>query len=634
MKLLVKILLGFTIIIGALVIAIPLVFSVDDLIDPATEHVERLTGRTLTVSGEKRFALFPSLSIELNGISFSNAVGGSREHMLQLEQLDIHIPWTTLLSGELSVERFVLRNPQILLEVNSDGVANWDLFGPETATGEQNPESASGLPAGFDLSLGEVAIYGGTLVYLDASTETRFDLSDLELSIALPSLNQTLQLSGSVTHLNQAMELEVTVTTPNAALSGDAFDLALTLDSALLNAGFSGQIGSNTETVTGDLFLKGKSVKQLAAWQGIELEASAEAFNAFKLDGTINWVNDTLSVQPLSAELDALQLTGTAALTLSDTPVVVANVELGELDLNPYLPAPVVDEVDATAPGQPVVWDEAAVDLSALDALNADITLSTTGLIARDITLGRSALRAQLQSSRLSLVLSDFQAYSGSGQGSISVDATRTPYRINTQFELRDVAAQPLLTDAVGFDKLSGTGMLSWALQTSGNSQADFISALDGNLGFSFSNGAIRGANLAALVRSANSLISGDFSGINLDKNFDSAASTDFSELSGSLVFADGVGTNSDLSMASPLVRVSGAGTIDLPRTRIDYLAKTRLVSSIEGQAASDNGKGVAIPVQIKGQFHDLKIKPRVDDAVKDKTIDKLKKKFFGGFNQ
>lgn len=53
---------------------------------------------------------------------------GSRPDMFAMEQLAVHIPWLSALSGEAKLERFVINNPKIILETDKQGNANWQLL--------------------------------------------------------------------------------------------------------------------------------------------------------------------------------------------------------------------------------------------------------------------------------------------------------------------------------------------------------------------------------------------------------------------------------------------------------------------------------------------------------------------------
>ena len=105
---------------------------------------------------------------------------------------------------------------------------------------------------------------------------------------------------------------------------------------------------------------------------------------------------------------------------------------------------------------------------------------------------------------------------------------------MNTSFSFEGIQAEPLLSDAVGFDKLMGKGELTIALNTQGQSQKEFVNALHGAIGFGFKDGAVKGANIAAMVRSAEQLMHGgglDAKGV--QQGVDYADKPDISALNG-----------------------------------------------------------------------------------------------------
>lgn len=60
----------------------------------------------------------------------------------------------------------------------------------------------------------------------------------------------------------------------------------------------------------------------------------------------------------------------------------------------------------------------------------------------------------------------------------VTINAQNTPYKIATNFDLDKIDAQPLLSDAAGFDKLMGKGSLNWNLTTAGQSQKRLLTRL------------------------------------------------------------------------------------------------------------------------------------------------------------
>ena len=442
--------------------------------------------------------------------------------------------------------------------------------------------------------------------------------------------------------MGERFELDVTLDTPVKVIEGATFNVSTEVDSRLVDMTFKGAIAEMGQDVQGQLSISGDSVKNIANWQGVDLNAKDNAFNAFNVKGAMHLQGDKFKLTELLATLDELQIKGKSDINLGNRLAVNADIDLGMLDLNPYLPEGVAKEAQPLpaedAPAQPIVWDDTKIDLSGLNALDASVVVRSSGLKAKKITLGENQFTVNLKNAVAKVSLDKFVAYEGNGKGVITLNAKQAPYAISTNFALDKIDAQPLLTDAAGFDKLMGKGSLNWNLTTTGQSQKSFINALNGKLAFEFADGAVKGANIAEMVRKAKELIKGNLGAVSegLDTGFDNSEQTDFSALTGSFNFTNGVGENRDLSLLSPLIRISGAGKVDLPMTNVDYRLVTGIVDSIEGQGTTDDSTGFKIPLRIKGPFHDVGYSLDVSDAakeeVKEKAKDKIKDKLKGLF--
>ena len=91
----------------------------------------------------------------------------------------------------------------------------------------------------------------------------------------------------------------------------------------------------------------------------------------------------------------------------------------------------------------------------------------------------------------------------------------------------------------------------------------------------------------------------------------------------------NGVIRNQDLAAKSPLLRVEGKGSVDLPKEALDYLVTAKVIGSLEGQGGKGlaDVRGVAIPVQVAGTFAKPSYKIRLDEALREVAEDKVKEK-------
>jgi len=84
-----------------------------------------------------------------------------------------------------------------------------------------------------------------------------------------------------------------------------------------------------------------------------------------------------------------------------------------------------------------------------------------------------------------------------------------------------------------------------------------------------------------------------------------------FTEMKGTLVFNNGVASNTDLIIKSPLFRISGNGTADMVAQTMNYLMNVSVVGGAQGQGGEGwvELKGLSIPIRITGRFESLRYK-------------------------
>jgi AsmA protein len=126
---------------------------------------------------------------------------------------------------------------------------------------------------------------------------------------------------------------------------------------------------------------------------------------------------------------------------------------------------------------------------------------------------------------------------------------------------------------------------------------------MQGTAFVNFQDGAIRGINIAQMIRS---LTSGTLSGWQDSE----AQSTDLSQLSASFRIDKGQAVTTDLNLIGPLVRVTGAGTIALDTKMMGFRVEPKLVMTTEGQGRASEPVGFGIPVMIQGSWSQPRIYP------------------------
>jgi AsmA protein len=245
--------------------------------------------------------------------------------------------------------------------------------------------------------------------------------------------------------------------------------------------------------------------------------------------------------------------------------------------------------------------------------------MKATGLTSENIHVTINAADGLV---KLSPMRADL--YQGQYNGNVSLDARSDKLKLAIDESIKGVKAEPLLKDMTGEAKITGTANANAKLTGSGASVDEIKQTLSGNGGFSFSDGALKGINIAEAIRKAKAALSGQKLA-----DLGTPVQTDFSALSGTFTATNGLIDNQDLALKSPLLRISGAGQASLPKETIDYSLKVAIVGTISGQGGAELAelKGLTIPVKIGGTFSEPK--PTVDLAsmVKDKAKEELKAK-------
>ncbi len=248
---------------------------------------------------------------------------------------------------------------------------------------------------------------------------------------------------------------------------------------------------------------------------------------------------------------------------------------------------------------------EQPIDLSGLRDLRATGSVQIGALKVNNIKA--TSVRAGLRAGGGKIDVSSLSArlYGGSANGSLSATASNAP-RFAVRQNLAGINIGPLLQDAIDKTPIEGRGNVSLDVTSAGGSFAQIKKSLDGTARLALQDGAVHGVNVAQVIRNAKAKI-GELRGAEPAQSGTGSTTekTDFSEMTGSFRITNGVARNDDLSVKSPLIRLGGAGDINLGEDRLDYLAKVTVVSTLQGQGGPELQalKGLTIPVRLSGPF-------------------------------
>jgi AsmA protein len=307
-----------------------------------------------------------------------------------------------------------------------------------------------------------------------------------------------------------------------------------------------------------------------------------------RLNGPLVMINS------LSGTLGDGDFNGWASVDLASKPLVKVDLDVRRLDLG----SPVAQGT-AGSPG----WSTAAIDLRGLNYVDARVKLSATDIGISNARLGPLDGEASLAGGVLKATVTNLGVYGGQASGEIVIDASTGNPAYAMHCDLVAVRALPLLSSLADFDKLDARMQGKLALRSSGASQQAIMSNLSGSAFLLFQDGTIRGINVAQMIRS---LTTNPLSGWQDSKEL----TTDLTQLSASFQVERGQAATSDLNMTGPLVKVTGAGTIDLGNRALAMRVEPKLVMTTEGQGRTSDPIGLGIPVVIDGPWSQPRFYP------------------------
>ena len=106
--------------------------------------------------------------------------------------------------------------------------------------------------------------------------------------------------------------------------------------------------------------------------------------------------------------------------------------------------------------------------------------------------------------------------------------------------------------------------------------------------------------------------------------------------MSASFKIDKGQAQTTDLNLVGPLVKMTGAGTIDLGTKQIGFRVEPKLVMTTEGQGRAADPVGLGIPVMIEGPWGEPRIYPEMQGILDnpDAAYAKLKEMGKGLFGE
>ena len=266
-----RIFVGFFVVVCMLVLAGLWFFSTLDL-NLHKEKIQQLvferTGRAMSIDGAIEAKLFPWIGLTLTDVSLANAEGFDAMPFASARASDVQLELLPLVSGTFNVKWVQFDGLRLNLQVDEDGVANWeDLLATTTVVETETSQTdvlqsvEAGAPLAAALSVGHIALTDASVSWVDKQAKTDLQIAQLNLETDAIQLGSPFTFSTSFDVRSDRLEISSAMMASGAMtidLPGNSYtlrDLEIKTSSEHRDL----PVGRFDAALTGDLLVNLKS---------------------------------------------------------------------------------------------------------------------------------------------------------------------------------------------------------------------------------------------------------------------------------------------------------------------------------------------------------------------------------------
>lgn len=611
-------------------VCIPLFIDPNDYKDEITRKVQEQTGRELSIPGDIKMSISPSLKavFTLGNVNLSSGKTFQDSKFFSSELVDIKLSlWPLISSKKIMVNSIVLKGVNINLVRNNSGGTNWsDLAGgsKETQKNKETPLAASSPPLAKPaqalpkIDIGGIKITDSNVTFIDQQAGRTIKLTNFNLNAGHIEENNPFPFDANFTISLKDGKNPLNATTGlNGKLTFDLARWLFTID----------QLKLKTDITQAPI-----PVKLI----GLEISAKAD------LDKSM------VTVSNLLLTVDDTTIEGTAAITDLKKPSYKTVLHIDQLNLDRYKTDRKETTAEAAPPGEsaPAATavatppqlkpqnrkaDSQIIPADLLRGLTFDAEITIDKLIAAKLVTTNILVKATGKEGLIQLQPFSAELYQGTVTVNGDIDARPDIPTMKLTKAVRGVELGPLFMDMKGKEEIKGKADIKAVITTRGLTQKELIRNANGTMNLSLANGEIARLKIIDTIRMAKQLyegVSGKSAATSAQNKTQSGRSTSFADLSASGIITNGIFKNDDLVAQSELMKVTGKGTLDLNTDQINYLLTIYLAKTLERDEEKDlvEMADTPIPYKVEGTFDNIKQSAVLKEVLKAGAIKLLSK--------
>jgi len=643
------------VIIIAAIFLIPKFVNVQKYKPQMEKWVAETTGRTFSVGDDIRLSLFPWAGVSFSNLNLGSLPGFEEEKIATVGSFDVRVKLIPLLSKDIQVKHLIIKGARVVLEKSKDGRVSWDFAPKAPAEAKpkvpvEKPKPPAGKPVeGLSLkslAVGDVSITDGAVLWIDHTKGQRTELSNVTLRLQDVTLHRPIQLLLAAKIDEKPLSIQGKVGPLGDEFGKEAVPVDLSIKALdQLETNLKGRIIDLTATPRFNFEVQTApfSPRKLSAALGRKfpvVTSDPKALNQVAFKAKIEGDAKKVTVSNGALDIDESKMKFFVKAKDFTKPDIEFDIKLDKIDADRYLPPPskkgsseANKETKSGGPHPKAKTGKSSpkkVDYTPLRKLILKGTARIGKLKVKNARAENVHLKINGKNGIFNLDPFKMALYQGGVAGKASLNVKKDTPKTKFHLDAKGIQAGPLLNDVLKKDILEGTLKARTQITLAGDTPETIKKTISGDGDLLFLDGAIKGIDLAGMVRNVQAAFG-------LAEKSEEKPKTDFAEFQVPFTIKRGLVNTSKTVLLSPLVRVTAAGKAHLVTETLDFRVEPKFVATLKGQGDTKERSGIMVPVLVSGTFAEPKFKPDLEAMVKDKLekkLEDLQKDLLGGDKQ
>jgi uncharacterized protein involved in outer membrane biogenesis len=495
---------GLIVVTVIAVYIILLSYDFNDLKPRISKAAIDTTGRELTIDGDIDLEIGLTPSLVLSGIKFQNAQWGSRPEMVKLDRFEIQVALLPLIKRNIEIKRFILIDPDILIETNKSGKLNIIFDVPEKTPGKTEQEKAPSVPSKGttqlpSLSFNKLEIVNGKLTYRDGKTGKSEQIILSKMLAGTEGMDDPIDLSLNGSYNKAVFDMEGRFG-PLAALVDSKKECPIDITISAFDASIKLN-GSVKDALTPQGVDIGFTV-DIDKWDKISkiAEQPVPIKEALNVTGRMSDSGPkSYRIKDLKVKMGNMDIIGSMGIDLAGKiPAVDVNLTSKNLDLRPFIAqeekkdSPVSkSKQDKTVKGTDKVFPDDPLPADALKKVDGKFQIYFDKVILPQLAVNKLEMDIAIKGGQLDVKPLKASVGGGNIGGSIRITPAGNALNMSTLLTVEDVELGDMLKNADITDMIEGIVDIDINLAGKGSSIASIMAGLNGHTSIIMGHGRI-----------------------------------------------------------------------------------------------------------------------------------------------